>query len=154
MIFSLTNVEYELTKLLSATEKYDLVVIPPEYNHNIKLLQKFPPQKAVIYINDDCFPFCPDRRAHYALISRDILTGIGDDNYPIFCHRKQKPQSMALSFVEMQDLAAVTGITNVKYNLFNRLTIEQPDAAIEQLARDFVMEKKHEMFQEFMRSQT
>jgi hypothetical protein len=152
MIFSLTKVEYDKRKLLAAADKYDLVVVPPEYNHDLEFLRTLPPQKAELLLNEDCFPFCPDRRVHYALISRDILTDTGADDHAVFCHEKHKPRSMHLSFAELQDIAAATGIDKVKYNFFNRLSVDDIAAAGQELVSDFIRPEYAAQFQEYIQS--
>jgi collagenase-like PrtC family protease len=71
---SVTRCCLEKNKLLELLPLYDMLVIPPEYNHNFNFLQQIPePQKVELLLNEHCMPYCPRKSRHFELLSKIIL---------------------------------------------------------------------------------
>jgi collagenase-like PrtC family protease len=51
-------------------DEVDLLVLPPEYNEKYELMNRLGVDKLEILINERCAPYCPNRQAHYAAISK------------------------------------------------------------------------------------
>jgi hypothetical protein len=114
IIFSITKVEYDKNKLLDATSNYDLVVIPPEYNHDREFLRTLPSEKIELSFMESCQPFCPDRLNHYVYSSKVILGLIPFERRYFAKRRCRLTGEMELDLPEMFSLAKELGIRKFK----------------------------------------
>jgi glycosyltransferase involved in cell wall biosynthesis len=123
IISSVTKCIYDKEKLIADTEKYDLVVIPPEFNLDLDFLRILPPDKVELLLNEGCPPYCAERRAHYICTSKICLGQISYEDK--ICSRynpcqkvRIKPPggTMVFSLNKAFYVFAKTGIKNFKFN--------------------------------------
>jgi collagenase-like PrtC family protease len=74
IICSATANNLSLPFLKRRIEEVDLLVIPPEYNKHLELIQELGASKIEVIINERCVPFCPSRMRHYEAESQTQLT--------------------------------------------------------------------------------
>jgi hypothetical protein len=55
-------------------EEVDLLVLPPEYNDRLAIMEKLPVEKLEVILNERCVPNCPNRRNHYRAIGKSQLS--------------------------------------------------------------------------------
>jgi|WetSurMetagenome_2_1015567.scaffolds.fasta_scaffold00056_42 hypothetical protein len=104
-------------------DEVDLLVLPPEYNGRYELMSRLGVDKLEILINERCVPYCPNRRAHYAAISRSQLywdPKYEGDSYVAHCplhramQRNMQAKTMVLSDKEITALQKI-GVHNFKF---------------------------------------
>jgi hypothetical protein len=116
MISSVTKYIYDKEKLMAETTKYDIVVIPPEYNHDWDFLSSLPAKKVELSYAESCQPYCPNRLKHWQYTSQAIIDNTPSEqanHFPGKCNNKSK--EMELSIVDMINLVLGFGINNFKY---------------------------------------
>lgn len=104
-------------------DEVDLLVLPPEYNDKYELINRLGVDKLEILINERCVPFCPNRRAHYAAISKSQIfwdPKFEGDSYvshcPLYRAMQQKTQikTLVLSDKKITALQKL-GVHNFKF---------------------------------------
>lgn len=74
IIYSVCNGLNNLDAYKKALDENDIVVLHPDFNHNMDFLDKLPEKHRVeIMVNDICSFGCPFRQAHYIKLSQHIL---------------------------------------------------------------------------------
>jgi MoaA/NifB/PqqE/SkfB family radical SAM enzyme len=129
MISSVTKVIYDQAQLLADTAKYDLVVIPPEYNHDRNFLSSLPSEKVELSIMDGCRAYCKNRLSHFKFISQFIINQLPQEQ-AFFPGKCDPNHEMDLSLKEMLELAANMGINNFKCGSRGIDFIQEPITSI------------------------
>ena len=70
IIYSVCNGLKTIEQYTDAVEKYDIVVLHPDFNHDYKFLDKLPKKEKIeVMVNDICSFGCPYRAQHYNQLS-------------------------------------------------------------------------------------
>lgn len=114
-VCSITNIKPELTDLEKIVGKYDLVVIPSEFNRHIDQLGSIDKSKIEILVNERCTPFCKFKDEHQRLISLGNLTfdPSTDENY-CNIHHGRIVDAIELSNEEVDEIHEKHNISNFK----------------------------------------
>jgi hypothetical protein len=115
IISSVSKYIYDKEKLRAETAKYDMVVIPPEYNHDWDFLSSLPPEKVELSIAESCQAYCPNRLKHWQYTSKVIIDNSPEEQaigFPFKCNIKNR--EMELTILDMISLALAFGINNFK----------------------------------------
>ena len=114
-VCSVTNIKPNLKDLEKKADKYDLVVIPSEFNRSIDKLDSIDKSKIEILVNERCTPFCKFKDEHQRLISLGNLTfdPSTDENY-CNLHHGRIVDAMELSNAEVDEIHEKYNISNFK----------------------------------------
>ncbi|GBR73270.1 glycosyl tranferase 2 family protein [Candidatus Termititenax aidoneus] len=138
-------------RLIADTEKYDLVVIPPEFNRDLAFLRLFPPEKVELLVNEGCPPYCKERMQHYIVTSQMVLglRAIEDNPYNPCKKVMRKPPAgkMVLTITELFEILAATGISHMKFNNRGNPSVER---SLQEIIKYFVLPRHSLAFNSFM----
>jgi GT2 family glycosyltransferase len=138
-------------KLIADTEKYDLVVIPPEFNRDLGFLRLFPPEKVELLVNEGCPPYCQERMPHYIATSQMILglRALEDNPYNPCKKVGRKPPAgkMVLTIAELFEILAATGISHMKFNNRGNPSVER---SLQEITKYFVFPQHSLAFSFFL----
>jgi hypothetical protein len=104
-------------------DEVDILVLPPEYNDNHELISRLGVDKLEILINERCVPYCPNRSAHYAAISKSQIlwdSTFEGESYVSHCplyqamQQNTKVETMVLSDRKITALQKL-GVHNFKF---------------------------------------
>jgi hypothetical protein len=114
-VCSITCIKPDLNDLEAKVDKYDLIVIPSEFNRSITQLKNINKSKIEVLVNERCTPYCPYKEEHQKLISIGNLTYEPsiDEN---FCNLKHGSihDAIELSNDEIDDIYSKFQISNFK----------------------------------------
>ncbi|MDP3044776.1 MAG: hypothetical protein Q8N93_05105, partial [Bacillota bacterium] len=74
LITSICFCRTDLKFYLKAQDEYDLVVLHPDLNRDLKFISQLDTSRLEVLVNEDCFYLCPNRLQHYKNISEIILS--------------------------------------------------------------------------------
>ena len=76
LVGSVTHVNYSIDWFRTQMDKYDIMVLPVEFNHDLSLLESLPDHNRIeLLVNEGCAPYCAHRKEHYQATSQDQLEG-------------------------------------------------------------------------------
>jgi GT2 family glycosyltransferase len=156
IISSVSKCIYDKEKLIADTKKYDLVVIPPEYNFDLDFLRALPPDKVEIILNETCPPHCPEREAHYNFTDKLILGQIPQKgrSWGSFVPCKKRDPTMQqfreMMILELSDVWAIFQQTKIKNFKFIARG-ENLSCVTQRLTKYFVRQEYQNAFGDYMR---
>ncbi|MDQ7791383.1 MAG: hypothetical protein C4575_13575 [Desulforudis sp.] len=74
LIASICFCRTDLEFYKKALDEYDLVVLHPDLNRDLKYIRQLDMSRLEVLVNEDCFYNCPNRLQHYKNISQLVLS--------------------------------------------------------------------------------